>query len=86
MGKNKYGNVEKDDIETIINNNYSDKNMKVYKDGKNVVVEFVDTNRYYKIDDGGNVSEFEVIHDTNPGDITVGKDGETLDGSEEHPY
>ena len=55
--------------------------------GEEFEVVFIDSKRYYIVDKDGNVGEAqEIIKDKNPGDITIGKDGETLDGSEEHPY
>ena len=55
--------------------------------GDELEVVFNASNRYYMVDKDGNVGEAQdIIEDKNPGDITVGKDGEILDGSEEHPY
>ena len=48
---------------------------------------FKETDRYYTIDKYGNIIDVqEIIKDKNPGDITKGKNGEKLDGSEKHPY
>ena len=49
-----------------------------------IEVLFTDSNRYYEIDEDGNVSEpQEVVKDENAGDITKGG---RCDGSEEKPY
>ena len=49
-----------------------------------IEVLFTDSNRYYEIDEDGNVSEpQEVVKDKNAGDITKGG---RCDGSEEKPY
>ena len=49
-----------------------------------IEVLFTDSNRYYEIDEDGNVSEpQEVVRDENAGDITKGG---SCDGSEEKPY
>ena len=48
---------------------------------------FTDSNRYYTIDKNGNIGEYqEIEEDSSPGDITKDKNGNELDGSEEHPY
>ena len=55
--------------------------------GEEFEVVFNETNRYYVVDKNGNIKETgEIVKDKYPGDITVGKDGESLDGGEEHPY
>ena len=55
--------------------------------GEEFEVVFNETNRYYVVDKNGNLKEAgEIVKDNYPGDITVGKNGESLDGSEEHPY
>lgn len=86
MGKNRHGNVEKTKLETCLNNNAGDGKTAVIENGETLVVKFIDSNRYYEIDSEGNCKEYEVITDKNPGDITTDKDGNSLDGSEIHPY
>ncbi len=55
--------------------------------GDEYEVLFKETNRYYIIDKEGNIIGVQkMIKDKNPGDITKGKNGERLDGSEKHPY
>lgn len=86
MGKNRHGNVEKTKLETCLNNNAGDGKTEVIENGDTLVVKFIDSNRFYEIDSEGNCKEYEVITDKNPGDITTDKDGNGLDGSENHPY
>lgn len=55
--------------------------------GNKFEILFKKNNRYYTVDKDGNVSSpKEKVKDNNPGDITKGKNGETLDGSQEHPF
>ena len=87
MGNNKYGNIEEDELQKQLNKESGEGKTEATDIGDEFEVVFVDSNRYYIVDKDGNVKEVqEVIRDEYPGDITVGKDGETLDGSEEHPY
>ena len=87
MGNNKYGNIEEDELQEQLDKETGEGKTEATDIGDEFEVVFVDSNRYYIVDKDGNVKEVqEVIRDEYPGDITVGKDGETLDGSEEHPY
>ena len=87
MGNNKYGNIEEDELQTQLDKETGEGKTEATDIGEEFEVLFKESNRYYTIDKNGNVGEAqEFIEDKNPGDITVGKDGETLDGSEEHPY
>lgn len=86
MGKNKRGNLEEDEFQSAIAK-HTDGKVEVTDIGEEFEVYFTETNRYYMVDKDGNIGEAqEVIKDQYPGDITVGKDGEQLDGSEDHPY
>lgn len=84
MGKNKYGDVTKTGVEEIINKSTGERKTEVIEDEENVIVKFVDSNRYYKIDTKGNVEKIEVTIDQNPGNIKVGINGEELDGLTEN--
>ncbi len=87
MGNNKYGNIEEDELQEQLDKETGEGKTEATDIGDEFEVVFVDSNRYYIVDKDGNVKEVqEVIRDEHPGDITLGKDGETLDGSEEHPY
>ena len=85
MGNNKYGNVEKTEIENALKNK-TDKKTRVINNGNNLVIEFIDTNRYYRIDIDGNIEKIEVEFDSTPGDFTKNQKGENLDGTEAKPY
>ncbi len=87
MGNNKYGNIEEDELQSELDKETGEGKTDATDIGNELEVVFIDSNRYYVVDKDGNVGEAqEIIKDKNPGDITIGKDGETLDGSEEHPY
>ena len=87
MGNNKYGNIEEDELQEQLNKETGEGKTEATDIGNEFEIIFNESNRYYIVDKDGNVGEAQdIIKDKNPGDITVGKDGETLDGSEEHPY
>ena len=86
MGKNKRGNLVEDEFQSAIDK-HTDGKVEVTDIGEEFEVYFTETNRYYMVDKDGNIGEAqEVVKDENPGDITVGKDGEQLDGSADYPY
>ena len=87
MGNNQYGNIEEDELQEQLNKETGEGKTEATDIGNEFEIIFNESNRYYIVDKDGNVGEAQdIIKDKNPGDITVGKDGETLDGSEEHPY
>ena len=87
MGNNKYGNIEEDELQKQLDKETGKGKTEATDIGDEFEIIFNDSNRYYTVDKDGNVGEAqEIIEDKNPGDITTGKDGETLDGSEEKPY
>ena len=87
MGNNKYGNIEKSELQKQLDKEAGNGKTTVSDAGDNFEIIFNDTNRFYTVDKDGNISDpKEIIKDSNPGDITKGKNGETLDGSKEHPY
>ena len=87
MGNNKYGNIEESELQSELDKETGEGKTEATDIGEEFEVVFIDSNRYYTVDKDGNVGEAQdIIKDKHPGDITVGKDGETLDGSEEHPY
>ena len=87
MGNNKYGNIEESELQSELDKETGEGKTEATDMGDEFEVVFIDSKRYYSVDKDGNVGEAQdIIKDKNPGDITVGKDGETLDGSEEHPY
>ena len=87
MGNNKYRNIVEHELQRELDKETGEGKTEATDVGEEFEVAFIDTKRYYTVDKDGNVGEAqEIIEDKNPGDITTGKDGETLDGSEEHPY
>ena len=87
MGKNKYGNIEEKELQNALNQETGDGKTEAVDTGEEFEVLFIESNRYYIVDKDGNVGEVKDYYkDENPGDITIGENGETLDGSEEHPY
>ena len=87
MGNNKYGNIEESELQSELDKETKEGKTEVADVGDEFEVVFNESKRYYTVDKDGNVEgAYEIIEDTHPGDITVGKDGETLDGSEEKPY
>lgn len=87
MGNNKYGNIEENELQEQLDKETGEGKTEATDIGDAFEVVFNDSNRYYTVDEDGNIGEAqEIIEDKNPGDITIGKDGEELDGSEEKPY
>lgn len=87
MGNNKYGELEEERLQKELDNETGKGKAEVTDIGEEFEVIFNDNNRYYTVDKNGNVGDAQtIVEDINPGDITIGKDGEKLDGSEEHPY
>ncbi len=87
MGNNKYGNIEESELQEQLNKETEEGKTEVSDVEDEFEVVFHESNRYYTVDKDGNVQgAYEIIEDKYPGDITVGKDGNTLDGSEEKPY
>ena len=87
MGNNKYGNIEEQELQEQLDKETGEGKTEATDIGDEFEVVFNESNRYYMVDKDGNVGEAQdIIKDKNPGDITTGKDGETLDGSEEKPY
>ena len=58
MGKNKYGNIKDDELQNALNNVAGKEKTKVSIIRKKRIVEFVDTQRMYRVDDDGNVYEY----------------------------
>ena len=88
MGKNNRGNLKEDEFQEKLNNQVGKEGIvEVAEAGEYFEVLFTESNRYYEVDKDGNIGEVqEFVKDENPGDITVGQNGEKLDGSEAHPY
>ncbi len=87
MENNKYGNIEESELQSELDKETKEGKTEVADVGNEFEVVFNESNRYYTVDKEGHVEgAYEIVEDKYPGDITVGKDGETLDGSEEKPY
>ena len=87
MGNNKYGNIEESELQSELDKEIGVGKTDATDIGDEFEVIFVDSNRYYIVDKDGNVEgEYPINDDKNPGNITIGENGEELDGSEEKPY
>lgn len=86
VSANRYGNIEKSEVEIYLEKNAGDRETEVMEEDEVIIVEFKDSNRYYEIDAEGNVKKIDVIIDENPGNIKVGINGEELNGTAEKPY
>ena len=84
MGSNKQGNIEESELQNALNKETGEGKTEATDVGEEFEVVFKGSNRYYIVDKYGNVGEAqEYIKDKYPGDITVGKDGEKLNGDTE---
>ena len=84
MGKNKYGNIEENELQSALNQETGEGKTEAVDIGEEFEVLFKESNRYYTVDKDGNVGEVnEYYKDENPGDITIGENGEKLDGNTE---
>ena len=87
MGKDKFGNITQSGLQNALDINAGGEKAKASPNGENFVVQFIESNRFYEVDANGEITgPIEVIMDKNPGDITVGINGEELKGTEESPY
>lgn len=82
MEADKKGNIKKEELEKSLKNNVGEGKTEIIEDDSNFVVKFIETNRYYKIDENGNTEQTEIIKDSKPGNIEIGINGEELDGKE----
>ena len=81
MGKNKYGNITKEGLQEKINEYAKNNNpIQVLIDGDDLAVHFTSSDRYYRVNNDGDVTKIEVKKDSNPGNIKIGINGESLDG------
>ena len=79
-GKNKYGDITADDVQSKLNDNLGEGEAEAIDNGDTVIVKFLKSNRYYEIDGNGNAIIKEIAEDKYAGDITKGG---TLDGNTE---
>ena len=82
--KSKGSKVEQDTLEKALNDETGEGKTEVNDVGDVFEVVFVDSNRYYEVDEEGNISDVnKITKDNYAGDITKGG---RCDGSEEKPY
>ena len=87
MGNNKYGNIEKDELQNALDKETGEGKTEANDIGNILEVAFMDSKRYYTVDKDGNVGEAQdIIEDKSPGDITKDENGNTLKGDENEPY
>ena len=87
MAQDSRGNIKKENLQNKLNNETGEGKTEVSDVGEEFEVLFTDSNRYYTIDKNGNIGDSkEFIEDKNPGDITKDQNGNTVDGSIDHPY
>ena len=87
MGNNKYGNIEKDELQSALDKETGEGKTEANDIGNILEVAFMDSKRYYTVDKDGNVGEAQdIIEDKSPGDITKDENGNTLKGDESEPY
>ena len=79
MGKNKYGDLIQEQLQEELDINTGDKKASVTEDDGNLIIQFVDSGRYYKVNNNGDVSEFNLYVDTTPGELAG-------TGTEEDPF
>lgn len=89
MGKNKYGNITKDNLQDNLKS-YTDSQTEVLSNGKDFYIHFIDNNRYYVINENSDISGPVTVDravDKYPGDITKDIYGNDLSGdTEENAY
>ena len=74
MGKNKYGDLTKDNLQNQINNyTNQDKSVEVEKNGNDLIVSFIKSGRTYIVDNDGNCKEVDWLQRSD-GTI-INKDG-----------
>lgn len=87
MENNKYGNIEKDELQNALDKETGEGKTEANDIGNILEVAFMDSKRYYTVDKDGNVGEAQdIIEDKSPGDITKDENGNTLKGDENEPY
>ena len=82
MGNNKSGNIEERELQEQLDKETGEEKTEVSDVGDEFEVLFNESNRYYTVDKQGNVEgAYEFIEDKYPGDITIGINGEELNGN-----
>ena len=87
MAKDRYGNLIQENLQEALDKITGEGKTEVADTGENLEVCFLESKRYYEVDQDGNVGNYqEIIEDKSPGDITKDKEGNTLAGTQENPY
>ena len=87
MAQDSRGDIKEEVLQDKLNGETGKGKTEVNDIGNEFEVVFNESNRYYIVDKDGNIGEAqEIIRDNNPGDFTIGENGEKLDGSVDKPY
>ena len=87
MAQDSRGIVREENLQNKLNEETGEGKTEVSDIGEEFEILFIDTNRFYTLDKNGNViGPNKFIEDKYPGDIAKDKNGDILDGSDEHPY
>ena len=81
MGNNKYGNIEKDELQEQLDKITGNGKTEADDVGEEFEVAFVESKRFYTVDKNGTVTgPQKIVIDKSPGDITKDENGDELDG------
>ena len=59
MGNNKYGNIEEEELQKQLDKETGEGKTNIIKNKENLYVEFIENERYYKVDENGIVEKIE---------------------------
>ena len=77
--KSKYNSFTQTSLQNAIDTNIGEKGKaKVSDEEDRIVVRFIDSNRYYEIDDKGNIKDYEPYVDTTPGTLAKNENDEFM--------
>lgn len=82
----KTGRVTEQNLQKQLDKQLGENISKTYQMEDVFEIFIVDTNRYYELDNKGNLVAKELIKDSRPANFYYDKDGNTLDGSTDKPY
>ncbi len=74
--------LSEEEVRQIIIENANNDKIDVIDEDGSYIIEFTESENFYKIENEGNAVPFEVEKDKNPGDITKDKDGNALNGND----
>ena len=57
MGNNRYGNIEEDEIQSVLDKETGEGKTEISKTGEEIEVAFTESDRHYTIDKDGNVTQ-----------------------------